>query len=166
MYVPATPPVATIAVHDGLAVTVVGQVAVLLDELLDVLLDVLLEDAEFDVEGTLLLVLMEDTELLDLELDKVSRGVVEMLLVALLERAGVVGAMEVELMTVLGLALDVVLEDTPGDCMLDTVVGVVTETVTMACSNPVNPEVENLSRVQRYRWLCPKTNPNTAARNM
>lgn len=117
--------------------TVVGQVAVLLDELLDVLLDVmldvLLEDAEFDVEGTLLLVLMENNELLDLELDKVSRGLVEMLLVALLERAGVVGAMESETMTVFGLAFEVVLEDTPSDCMLDTVVGVVTETSTMAC---------------------------------
>lgn len=54
------------AVHVGLAV---GQYAVvldeLLDELLDVLIDVLLGDAEVDVEATVLLALLEDSEVLD-----------------------------------------------------------------------------------------------------
>lgn len=109
------------AVHDASAVTVAGQVAVLLDELLDELADELL-----DVEGTL------DSELLDIELEDVLRSVVELLLVVLLGIADVVGALEVELVTVFTLAFDVVLDDTLDVGTLDVVCGVVTETVMKA----------------------------------
>ena len=49
MNVIVNPPVTATFEHDGLAAIVVGQVAVLLEELLDVLLGVLLEDTELDV---------------------------------------------------------------------------------------------------------------------
>ena len=53
MYVIVNPTVTATSEHDGLAAIVVGQVAVLLEELreelLDVLLIVLLEDTELDV---------------------------------------------------------------------------------------------------------------------
>lgn len=143
MYVTDSAPVAAMVVHDGSAVMVVGQVAVLLDELLeelleellDELLDELLGDTEFEVENTLLLVLLRDSELLEVELGDVTEGTVGMLLAGLVklgETADVAKTLEVELVTVFESTFDVELKDTLGGWMLETVVGVVSGTVTRA----------------------------------
>ena len=105
---------------------------VLLDVLLGVPLDVLLEDAEFDVESTLLLVLLRDSELLDRELENGRRCDVEMLLIEIGETADVVKTLEVRLVTVFESAFDIEVEDTSGGLTLETVVGVVSETVMKA----------------------------------
>ena len=151
--------VAVTDVHDGSAVTVVGQVAGLvddrvddlvyyllddlldelldepLDELLDELLDETLEESELDVEGTLLVALLKDSEVLGEEVRDVV-GVVEALLVVMLEADDIVRISE--LVTVFELALEVepvVLKDITGvgevDIVVASIVGV-TETVVKA----------------------------------
>ena len=112
---------------------VVGQVAVLLDELLDTLL----KEFELVVDDTPLLVLLEESEVLRKVLENVLNNcdVVETLLVVLLRVAGIVEASEVELVRVIESAFDVVLKATSGIGVLTSVVAsvdVVTETVTKA----------------------------------
>ena len=157
MYVTVTPAATAIEVHDGSAVMVVGQVAVLLEELLEEepVLDTT-EEARLEItveelvamldtaeEVTLRLegVTLEDEAALDvletaaeptLELEEVPRGIVETLLLVMLEVADVVEAMGLEPVTVFELAFDVLLRDTWGVEMLDIVIGVVMETVTKA----------------------------------
>ena len=121
-------------------------VDVLLDVLLVVLLvvlpDVLLGVTKFDVEATPPLLLLEDSEVLDGELITTLLATpltapLTMLLVMLVEIADVVKALEVKLglglVAVFDTAFDVALEDTLGVGTLDTVVGLVTETVARAC---------------------------------
>lgn len=117
--------------------------AVLPDELLAVPPDELLEDAELDVEGTLLVVLLEDSVVIELKLEmaprgtvEISRGTVDIPLLVLLEITDVVKALEVRLVTVFESMFDVVLEEFPRLEMLDTAVGVSTETVTKAYNYP------------------------------
>ena len=157
MYVTVTPAATAMEVHDGSAVMVVGQVAVLLEELLELgrelTLALLAVDEELiagalelDRELTLALLAVDEEliagalelgreltlALLDEELEKVPRGIVETLLLVMLEVADVVEAMGLELVTVFELAFDVLLRDTWGVEMLDIVIGVVMETVTKA----------------------------------
>lgn len=133
--------------HAGSVVMVLGQVAVLLEELLllDELVDEVLEVPKFDVEDTLLLVLLGETEVLDASVDDESRGAEAKVLVAMLElaEAELIEVSEVGLVTIFGLALDVVIEDTLAVRIVlefpparvgvtTTAVGVVAEMVTKA----------------------------------
>ncbi len=93
-------------VHDGSAVTVVGQVAVVLDELLNTLL----LDAELVIEGTLLLLLLDKREVLNVDVGSCPPR--DMLLVVPLEMAEAIETAEVEVVTVLEIAFDVVLAST------------------------------------------------------
>ena len=106
-----------------------------LDELLDELLDETLEESELNVEGTLLVALLKDSEVLGEEVRDVV-GVVEALLVVMLEADDIVGVSELVTVFELGLEVEpVVLKDITGVGEVDIVVASivdVTETVVKA----------------------------------
>ena len=110
-------------VHDGSAVTVLGHVAVVLDELLNALL----LDAELVIEGTLLLLLLGKNEVLNVD----GRGCPpwNMLLVVPLEMGESVETTEVEVVTVLEIAFDVVPESTLDVVLASTLDAVLASTL-------------------------------------
>ncbi len=153
-------------VHDGSAVTVLGQVAVVLDELLNALL----LDAELVIEGTLLLLLLDKSEVLNVDVGRCPPR--NMLLVVPLEMAEAIETAEVEVVTVLEIAFDVVLASTLDVVLASTLDAVLASTLDSGIASTLDAAVastlggeklgsafalENVDAetvTKTYRWPC------------